>query len=55
MWAGEAVQNSIVAYCPQITNVDPIELDLYFERFLSLIVHRLLTLISTLAGSTGMK
>jgi len=25
--------NSIVAYCLQITDVDPIELDLYFERF----------------------
>lgn len=27
--------NSIVAYCLEITNVDPIELDLYFERFLN--------------------
>jgi DNA-directed DNA polymerase III PolC len=27
--------NSIVAYCLQITDVDPIELDLYFERFLN--------------------
>ena len=27
--------NSIVAYCLQITNVDPIELDLYFERFIN--------------------
>ncbi|MBN1448502.1 MAG: DNA polymerase III subunit alpha, partial [Bacteroidetes bacterium] len=27
--------NSIVAYCMQITNVDPIELDLFFERFLN--------------------
>jgi len=27
--------NSIVAYCLMITNVDPIELDLYFERFLN--------------------
>lgn len=27
--------NSIVAYCLKITNVDPIELDLYFERFLN--------------------
>ncbi|MFA8450702.1 MAG: DNA polymerase III subunit alpha [Bacteroidales bacterium] len=27
--------NSIVAYCLQITNVDPVELDLYFERFLN--------------------
>ncbi|GEP94147.1 DNA polymerase III subunit alpha [Chitinophaga cymbidii] len=27
--------NSIVAYCLQITNVDPIALDLYFERFLN--------------------
>jgi DNA-directed DNA polymerase III PolC len=27
--------NSIVAYCLQITNVDPIELDLFFERFLN--------------------
>lgn len=27
--------NSIVAYCLGITNVDPIELDLYFERFLN--------------------
>lgn len=27
--------NSIVAYCMQITDVDPIELDLYFERFLN--------------------
>ncbi|RNL56082.1 DNA polymerase III subunit alpha [Pedobacter jejuensis] len=26
--------NSIVAYCLRITDVDPIELDLYFERFL---------------------
>jgi DNA-directed DNA polymerase III PolC len=28
--------NSIVAYLLQITNVDPIELDLYFERFMNL-------------------
>jgi DNA-directed DNA polymerase III PolC len=27
--------NSIVAYCLKITNVDPIPLDLYFERFLN--------------------
>ena len=27
--------NSIVAYCLEITNVDPIELNLYFERFLN--------------------
>ena len=27
--------NSIVAYCLRITNVDPIGLDLYFERFLN--------------------
>ena len=27
--------NSIVAYCLGITDVDPIELDLYFERFLN--------------------
>ena len=27
--------NSIVAYCLGITNVDPVELDLYFERFLN--------------------
>lgn len=27
--------NSIVAYCMQITDVDPIELDLYFERFIN--------------------
>lgn len=27
--------NSIVAYCLEITNVCPIELDLYFERFLN--------------------
>lgn len=27
--------NSLVAYCLQITNVDPIELNLYFERFLN--------------------
>ncbi len=27
--------NSIVAYCLKITDVDPIELDLYFERFLN--------------------
>ncbi len=27
--------NSLVAYCLGITDVDPIELDLYFERFLS--------------------
>ncbi|MBR9979286.1 MAG: DNA polymerase III subunit alpha [Bacteroidetes bacterium] len=27
--------NSIVAYCLRITNVDPIELDLFFERFLN--------------------
>lgn len=27
--------NSIIAYCLGITNVDPIELDLYFERFLN--------------------
>ncbi|HKP32971.1 MAG TPA: DNA polymerase III subunit alpha, partial [Chitinophagaceae bacterium] len=27
--------NSIVAYCLQITDVDPIDLDLFFERFLN--------------------
>lgn len=27
--------NSIVAYCISITDVDPIELDLYFERFIN--------------------
>ena len=27
--------NSIVAYCLNITNVDPIELNLYFERFIN--------------------
>lgn len=27
--------NSMVAYCLGITNVDPVELDLYFERFLN--------------------
>ncbi|MEP7258969.1 MAG: PHP domain-containing protein, partial [Flavitalea sp.] len=27
--------NSIVAYCLEITDVDPLELDLYFERFLN--------------------
>lgn len=28
--------NSVVAYCLRITDVNPIELDLYFERFLNL-------------------
>ncbi|TVP50679.1 MAG: DNA polymerase III subunit alpha [Mongoliibacter sp.] len=28
--------NSIVAYCLGITDVDPVELDLYFERFINL-------------------
>lgn len=27
--------NSIVAYCMRITDVDPVELDLYFERFIN--------------------
>nr|MQY80294.1 PHP domain-containing protein [Bacteroidota bacterium] len=27
--------NSVVAYCLKITNVDPIELNLYFERFIN--------------------
>lgn len=27
--------NSVVAYCLEITDVDPIDLDLYFERFLN--------------------
>lgn len=27
--------NSMIAYCLQITDVDPMELDLYFERFLN--------------------
>jgi len=27
--------NSVIAYCLEITNVDPIELNLYFERFLN--------------------
>ncbi len=27
--------NSLVAYCLQITDVDPLELDLYFERFIN--------------------
>lgn len=30
--------NSIVAYCLYITDIDPIELDLYFERFIN--IHR---------------
>jgi DNA polymerase-3 subunit alpha len=28
--------NSLVAYCLELTDVDPIELDLYFERFINL-------------------
>lgn len=28
--------NSIVAYCLRITDVDPVELDLYFERFINM-------------------
>lgn len=28
--------NSIIAYCLRITDVDPIDLDLYFERFINL-------------------
>ena len=28
--------NSIVAYCLELTDVDPIELDLYFERFINM-------------------
>ncbi|MBP7399949.1 MAG: DNA polymerase III subunit alpha [Chitinophagales bacterium] len=28
--------NSLIAYCLRITDVDPIELDLYFERFINL-------------------
>ncbi len=28
--------NSVVAYCLRITDVDPIDLDLYFERFINL-------------------
>lgn len=28
--------NSVVAYCLRITDVDPIELDLYFERFINI-------------------
>ncbi|MBC8048334.1 MAG: DNA polymerase III subunit alpha [Fimbriimonadaceae bacterium] len=28
--------NSLIAYCLQITDVDPIDLDLYFERFINL-------------------
>ena len=27
--------NSIIAYCLKITDVDPIKLDLYFERFIN--------------------
>ena len=27
--------NSVVAYCLKITNVDPIDLNLYFERFIN--------------------
>jgi len=27
--------NSIIAYCLSITDVDPLELNLYFERFLN--------------------
>jgi DNA-directed DNA polymerase III PolC len=30
-----SVANSLVAYCLQITNVDPLKYDLYFERFLN--------------------
>ncbi len=28
--------NSVVAYCLRITDVDPVELDLYFERFINI-------------------
>jgi DNA polymerase III alpha subunit len=28
--------NSIISYCLGITNICPLELDLYFERFLNL-------------------
>ena len=28
--------NSLIAYCLRITDVDPLELDLYFERFINL-------------------
>lgn len=45
VWAGKAqgfyhigrgsAGNSIVAYCLSITDVEPVELDLYFERFLN--------------------
>lgn len=35
-WVGRGSgANSIVAYCLKISNVDPIELDLYFERFIN--------------------
>ena len=35
MWTGSGA-NSLVAYQLRITDVDPIELDLYFERFINL-------------------
>ena len=47
--------NSIVAYCLQITDVDPIELDLYFERFLNPSRSHHLILIWIFPGKTGMK
>jgi DNA polymerase-3 subunit alpha len=35
-WVGRGSgANSLIAYCLRITDVDPIELDLYFERFIN--------------------
>jgi hypothetical protein len=36
--------NSIISYCLGITNICPLELDLYFERFLNRKVHPILIL-----------
>lgn len=44
--------NSVVAYLLKITNVDPIELDLYFERFINLYRSAPPTLTLTFPGAT---
>jgi len=47
--------NSVVAYCLRITDVCPIELDLYFERFLIRNGNRLPILILIIPGKNVMR
>ncbi len=47
--------NSIIAYCLKITNVDPIDLNLYFERFINPKQSSPPTSTVTIRGKKGMR